>query len=73
MPSRITTTLYDLLDVLQTVTEPHEDALVVALVTHWVGAGRLTWLPAVSTLPSCGAEEGIAMRGEVSPATCMVC
>jgi len=38
----ITTTLYDLIAAFHTVVAPHEDALVVAIVAHWLRAGRIT-------------------------------
>ena len=40
-PSRVTTTLYDVIAALQTVVEPEEDALVVAIVANWLRSGRL--------------------------------
>jgi hypothetical protein len=40
-PTRVTTTLYDVLAALQTVVEPEEDALVVAIVADWFRSGRL--------------------------------
>jgi hypothetical protein len=40
-PTRVTTTLYDVLAALQTVVEPEDDALVVAIVTAWCRSGRL--------------------------------
>ena len=42
-PTSITTTLYELLAVLQTVAEPDEDELIVALVASWIHTGRLTF------------------------------
>jgi len=42
-PTYITTTLYDLLAALQTVGEPEEDEIIVALVALWVRTGRLTF------------------------------
>jgi hypothetical protein len=41
-PSRLTTTLYDLIAALQEV-EDADDALVVATIGHLLRAGRLTW------------------------------
>lgn len=41
-PTGITTTLYDLMAALHDVVAPHEDGLVVALVTHWLRTGRIT-------------------------------
>jgi len=43
-PTYITTTLYELLAALQTVGEPDEDELLVAIVACWVRTGRLTFL-----------------------------
>ena len=40
-PTRVTTTLYDVMAALQTVVEPEDDALVVAIVTEWFRSGRL--------------------------------
>ena len=40
-PTRITTTLYDVLVALQTVVEPEKDAVVVAMVAAWLRSGRL--------------------------------
>jgi hypothetical protein len=41
-PTRLTTTLYDVMATLQTVVEPDEDDLVVATVMHWLRTGRIT-------------------------------
>jgi hypothetical protein len=40
----LTTTLYDVLATLQTVVEPDEDDLVVAVVMHWLRTRRLTFV-----------------------------
>ena len=40
-PARVTTTLYDVMAALQTVVEPEDDALVVAIVAAWLRSGRL--------------------------------
>jgi hypothetical protein len=40
-PTRVTTTLFDVLAALQTVVEPEEDAVVVAIVAAWLRSGRL--------------------------------
>jgi hypothetical protein len=37
----VTTTLFDVLAALQTVVEPEEDAVVVAIVAAWLRSGRL--------------------------------
>jgi hypothetical protein len=40
-PTRVTTTLYDVMAALQTVVEPEEDDVVVAIVADWLRSGRL--------------------------------
>jgi hypothetical protein len=40
-PTRVTTTLYDVIAALHTVVEPEEDDFVVALVADWLRSGRL--------------------------------
>src|SRR4029453_1687706 len=42
-PSRLTTTLYDLITALQAVVAPDDDVLVVATVVHLLRSGRCTW------------------------------
>jgi hypothetical protein len=37
----VTTTLYNVIAALQTVVEPEEDDLVVAIVADWLRSGRL--------------------------------
>jgi hypothetical protein len=37
----VTTTLYDVFATLQTVVEPEEDNVVVAMVVAWLRSGRL--------------------------------
>ena len=39
--TRVTTTLYDVMAALQTVVEPEEDDVVVAIVAAWLRSGRL--------------------------------
>jgi len=39
--TRVTTTLYDVMAALQTVVEPEDDDLVVAIVAEWLRSGRL--------------------------------
>ncbi len=39
--ARLTTSLYDVIATLQTVVEPDEDDLVVAVVVHWLCTKRL--------------------------------
>lgn len=41
-PARLTTTLYDAMAALQTVVEPDEDALVVAVIVRWLRSRYLT-------------------------------
>jgi hypothetical protein len=41
-PARLTTTLYDVIAALQSVVEPDEDGLVVAVVGHWLRSRRIT-------------------------------
>lgn len=40
-PARVTTTLYDVMAALQSVVEPEEDDVVVAIVADWLRSGRL--------------------------------
>jgi hypothetical protein len=40
-PTRVTTTLYDVIAALQTVVEPEEDDVVVAIVAAWLRSGHL--------------------------------
>lgn len=42
-PIRLTTTLYDVMAALQTVTEPDQDNLAIAVILHWFRTGRLTF------------------------------
>ena len=39
--TRVTTTLYDVIAALQSVVEPEEDDVVVAIVAAWLRSGRL--------------------------------
>ena len=48
-PIRVTTTLYDVMAALQSVVEPEEDAVVVAIVAAWLRSGRLR-LPEDATI-----------------------
>jgi len=43
-PTRVTTTLYDVMAALQSVVEPEEDAVVVTIVAAWLRSGRLRLL-----------------------------
>jgi hypothetical protein len=45
----VTTTLYDVMAALQSVVEPEEDAVVVAIVAAWLRSGRLR-LPEDATI-----------------------
>jgi hypothetical protein len=40
-PTRVTTTLYDVMAALQSVVEPEDDEVVVAIVAAWLRSGRL--------------------------------
>jgi hypothetical protein len=51
-PARITTTLYDLLAGLQDVAPADDDTQVVATVVHWMRTGRLTWVHALTAVPT---------------------
>jgi hypothetical protein len=42
--TRLSTTLFDVITVLQTVVEPDKDNLVVAVVAHWIRSRRLSLL-----------------------------
>jgi hypothetical protein len=42
--TRLSTTLSDMIAVLQTVVEPDQDNLVVAVVVHWLRSGRLAFI-----------------------------
>ena len=42
-PTRVTTTLYDVIAALQAVVEPEEDDVVVAIVADWLRSGRLSF------------------------------
>jgi hypothetical protein len=46
--TRVTTTLYDVLAALQTVVEPEEDDMVVAIVAAWLRSGCLRLLDDVT-------------------------
>jgi hypothetical protein len=48
-PTRVTSTLYDVIAALQSVVEPEEDAVVVAIVAAWLRSGRLR-LPEDATI-----------------------
>jgi hypothetical protein len=43
IPSCLRTTLYDVMTALQTVVEPDEDNLVVAIVAYWLRSGRIAF------------------------------
>ena len=40
-PTRVTTTLYDVIAALQSVVAPEDDDVVVAIVAAWLRSGRL--------------------------------
>jgi hypothetical protein len=57
-PTRIKTTLYDVVAALQAVTAPEQDHLAVSVIVHWFRTGRLTAvqgipLSAQNTLTGC--------------------
>jgi hypothetical protein len=41
-PTRLNTTLYDVISGLQTGLGPDKDNLVAAVIVHWLRSGRLT-------------------------------
>jgi hypothetical protein len=43
-PAHLRTTLYDVMSALQTVVEPDEDDLVVAVMVHWLRSRRITFV-----------------------------
>jgi len=47
-PTLVTTTLYDVFMALQTLVEPEEDDVVVAIVAEWLRSGRLRFLEDVT-------------------------
>ena len=55
-PARVTTTLYDVLAALQTVVEPEEDDVVVAIVAAWLRSGRLRFPEDVTSAAEGGRE-----------------
>ena len=51
-PTRLTTTLYDVLAALQDVAPADEDTQMVATVVRWIRTGRLTWGHAPAAVPT---------------------
>ncbi len=49
-PTRITTTLYDLVDALSAEVDPQEDYLVTAAVVHLINSGRARFVGSRKTL-----------------------
>jgi hypothetical protein len=49
-PTRITTTLYDLVDALRAEVDPEEDDLVTAAVVHLINSGRARFAGSRKTL-----------------------
>lgn len=49
-PTRITTTLYDLVDALSAEVPPEDDALVTAAVVHLINSGRACFVGSRKTL-----------------------
>jgi hypothetical protein len=56
-PTRITTTLYELIAALQNVVDPDADALVVATVMHLLRSGQLTFVGKTRTYPCQSRHE----------------
>jgi hypothetical protein len=56
-PARLTTTFYDAMAALQTVVEPDEDDLVVAVIVRWLRSRRLTFV----------GNGTVAAQGEMAP------
>jgi hypothetical protein len=56
-PARLTTTLYDAMAALQTVVEPDEDDLVVAVIVRWLRSRRFTFV----------GDGTVAAQGEMAP------
>lgn len=44
LPTRLRTTLYDLIEALQTMVPPEADAMVIATVVHLLRSGQITFL-----------------------------
>jgi hypothetical protein len=65
-PSRLTTTLYDLMAALQDVVGLEDDALVVATMVHLLQSGRLTRLRTDRAL-RCEAHSAVAPAGQRLP------
>jgi hypothetical protein len=64
-PARLTTTLYDLMAVLQGVVGPEDDMLVVATMVHLLRSGRCTWRGVTTQVaPLLAARSGTT--GEVN-------
>ena len=59
-PSRLTTTLYDVIAAIQDVLSPDESALVVATVADLLRCRRLTWLGKI--IEPLGQSRHEAMR-----------
>ena len=49
-PTRITTTLYDLVDALSAEVDPQDDYLVTAAVVHLINSGRARFVGSRKTL-----------------------
>jgi hypothetical protein len=65
-PARLTTTLYDLMTMLQDVAGPEGDTLVVATMVHLLRSRRCTWrrvTPQVAPLPTAFSDiPGVVIR-----------
>jgi hypothetical protein len=66
-PLRLTTTLHDLMVVLQDVVGAPNEALVVATVVHLLRSGRLTWLRTDRVLRDESPTEAVRQCGACHP------
>lgn len=55
-PVRITTTLYDLVEVISAEVGPNEDHLVTAVVMHLINSSRARFIGSRKTLTVVGAS-----------------
>ena len=67
-PSRLTTTLYDLVAALREVAEA-DDAQVVATLVHLLRSGRLTWVGPARRPRGLSQRAAMWTRQRVSPQT----
>lgn len=57
LSSCVTTTLYDLIDALQTTVGPDDDGQVVETVTYWLRSGRIVPLGASHLQPAISSGQ----------------